>query len=187
MESYLRIFRTKMRWDLTHTFLRITLTMVLKDWRVETTAISHVRYDSSWGDKCGDFGGCLYSGSILKVELNIIFWHMGCQMWKKALKNINWARYIYIYIYIYIYTYIHIHIYIFTYTHTHTHISISDNSKVHYRSCGSSCLSILMQPPLLCFSNEPLDLENFYFGQRCSGIWNWKSIYFCYTKVFLEP
>ena len=94
-----------------------------------------------------------------------------------------------IYIYIYIYIYIHIYTYIYTYshTHTHTHISISDNSKVHYRSCGSSCLSILMQPPLLCFSNEPLDLENFYFGQRCSGIWNWKSIYFCYTKVFLEP
>lgn len=81
--------------------------------------------------------------------------------------------------YIYI-TYIHIHIYIFT------HISISDYSKVHYWSCGSSCLSILMQSPLLCFYDELLDLEDFYFGQRCSGIWNW-SIRFYYAKGFLEP
>lgn len=40
LESYWKIFRTEMRWNLTHTILRITLTMVLKDRRVETTAIS---------------------------------------------------------------------------------------------------------------------------------------------------
>ena len=60
-------------------------------------------------------------------------------------------------------------VYIYIYTHTHTHISISDYSKVHYWSCGSSRLSIRIQSPLLCFSDELLGLDDFFLDRDVVG------------------